>query len=73
MIIIKTPEEIEILREGGKRLAEVLYKVKDKVAPGVSTKELDEYAFKLVKDMGDQLAFLNFLPDKCVFQIIPYL
>ena len=28
-IIIKTLEEIEILREGGKRLATVLYKVKN--------------------------------------------
>ena len=28
-IIIKTKEEIEILREGGKRLATVLYKIKE--------------------------------------------
>ena len=28
MIIIKTPEEIEILREGGKHLASVLFKLK---------------------------------------------
>jgi methionyl aminopeptidase len=69
MIIIKTPKEIEIIREGGKRLAEVLYKVKDKVAPGVSTKELDDYAFKLVKEMGDQPAFLNYRPDEAS---IPY-
>jgi methionyl aminopeptidase len=61
-IIIKTKEEIEILREGGKRLATVLYKVKDKVAPGVSTKELDTYAEKLIRDMGDEPAFLNYRP-----------
>ena len=40
-IIIKTPEQIEIIREGCKNLAIVLHKVKEKVAPGVSTKELD--------------------------------
>ena len=62
MIIIKTPEEIEILREGGRRLATVLYKVKDKVAPGVSTKDLDVYAEKLIRDMGDVPAFLNYRP-----------
>lgn len=62
MIIIKTPEEIEILREGGKHLATVLYKVKAKVAPGVSTKDLDIYAEKLIHDMGDEPAFLNYRP-----------
>lgn len=63
MIIIKTPEEIEILREGGRRLAAILNKVKEKVVPGVSTKDLDEYAFKLIKEGGDFPAFLNYRPD----------
>lgn len=62
MVIIKTKEEIEILREGGKRLATILYKLKDKVAPGVSTKDLDDYAFKLIKENGDEPAFLNYRP-----------
>lgn len=62
MTIIKTPEEIEILREGGKRLATVLYKVKDKVAPEISTKDLDIYAEKLIREMGDEPAFLNYRP-----------
>ncbi|MFA6519995.1 MAG: type I methionyl aminopeptidase [Candidatus Paceibacterota bacterium] len=63
MIIIKTPEEIEIIRECGKRLATVLHKVKDMVAPGVSTKDLDIYAEKLIREMGDIPAFLNYRPD----------
>lgn len=62
-IIIKTKEEIEILREGGKRLATILYKVKGMVAPGVSAKELDDYAFKLIKTGGDEPAFLNYRPE----------
>lgn len=62
-IIIKTPKEIETLREGGRRLATILHKVKAKVAPGISTKELDEYAFKLIKDGGDVPAFLNYRPE----------
>lgn len=61
-IIIKTKEEIEILREGGRRLAEVLHKVSKKVKPGISTWELDEYAFKLIKELGDKPAFLNYKP-----------
>jgi methionyl aminopeptidase len=62
-IIIKTPEEIEIIREGGKHLATVLNKVKDMVAPGVSTKDLDIYAEKLIREMGDTPAFLNYQPE----------
>jgi len=63
MIIIKTPEEIEILREGGKRLAGILYKIREIVAPGISAKELDTYAFKLAEEGGDYPAFLNYQPE----------
>jgi len=63
MIIIKTPEEIEILREGGRRLATILHKLKDKVKPGVSTKDLDTYAYGLIKEGGDTPAFLNYRPE----------
>src|SRR3989344_5944115 len=62
MIIIKTLQEIKILREGGRRLATVLYKVGDMVKPGISTKDLDAYAEKLIRDMGDEPAFLNYRP-----------
>jgi methionyl aminopeptidase len=62
-IIIKTKEEIEILREGGKILAQTLHKVKEKVKPGVSTYELDKYAEKLIRSGGDVPSFLNYRPD----------
>jgi len=44
-------------------LATVLNKVKDMVAPGVSTKDLDIYAEKLIREMGDTPAFLNYQPE----------
>jgi methionyl aminopeptidase len=62
-IIIKTKEEIDIIREGGKHLATVLYKVKSKVMPGISTKELDLYAEQLIREFGDVPAFLNYRPE----------
>ncbi len=62
-VIIKTKEEIDILRVGGKRLASILAKVAKKVAPGVTTKELDLYAYTLIKEMGDEPAFLNYKPE----------
>ncbi len=63
MVIIKTPEEIKILREGGKRLAAILCKVKKIIKPGISTKDLDDYVFKLIKELGDTPAFLNYRPE----------
>ncbi|MEK7585963.1 MAG: type I methionyl aminopeptidase [Patescibacteria group bacterium] len=62
-VIIKTKEEIEILREGGKRLASILAKVAEKVAPGISTQELDKYAYDLIVEGGDEPAFLNYKPE----------
>ncbi|HEY4477834.1 MAG TPA: type I methionyl aminopeptidase, partial [Candidatus Paceibacterota bacterium] len=62
-IIIKSQKEIENLRVAGKHLAQVLQKVKAKVVPGVSTKELDTYAEKLIRELGDVPAFLNYKPE----------
>ena len=49
---LKTPEEIQLLREGGKILYEILHKTAAKVAPGVSTGELNDYAEKLLAERG---------------------
>ena len=62
-IIIKTKEQIEIIREGGKILARVLNKVAKKVAPGVSTYDLDKYAYDFIKEEGGIPAFLNYKPE----------
>jgi methionyl aminopeptidase len=61
-IIIKSPKEIEILREGGKRLAHVLDVVEQAVRPGVSTQDLDKIAHDTTLEMGDKPAFLNYQP-----------
>ncbi len=63
MIIIKTKKEIEILREGGKILGKILDSVIKKVKPGVTTDELDTYAYELIKKAGGKPAFLNYQPD----------
>lgn len=62
-IIIKTPEEIEYIREAGRRLGEVVAKVSARVVPGVTTNELDDYAESLIKGMGDAPAFKNYQPE----------
>lgn len=63
MIIIKNEKQIEILREGGKRLASVLRTVAQNVRPGISTAELDKIAYDEIKKLGDEPAFLNYRPE----------
>ncbi len=62
MIYIKTPEQIEILREGGKRHSAILEILTAKVVPGVTTGELDALALSLVREGGDEPAFLGYKP-----------
>lgn len=62
-INLKTPEEIKILREGGKRHAAILRAVATLVAPGVSTQALDDMARRLIAEGGDTPAFLGYTPE----------
>lgn len=62
MIRLKSKEDIQILREGGKRHAEILQALKAMVRPGVSTKAIDEEALRLILEGGDKPAFLNYQP-----------
>ncbi|MDO8594608.1 MAG: type I methionyl aminopeptidase [bacterium] len=61
-ITIKTKQEIAILREGGRRLAEVLQKLTAEVKPGVSAAALNTLAEKLIADGGDIPSFLGYAP-----------
>lgn len=63
MIIIKDEDQIKKLREGGKRLAQILRTVASHVAPGVTTLELDAIARAEIAKMGDVPAFLNYQPE----------
>lgn len=60
MSSIKSREEIEILREGGKRLARILTSLAVEVRPGVSAEELDILARRLVAESDDTPSFLNY-------------
>ncbi len=56
---IKTPAEIEIMRQGGRMLATVLEKLKKELKAGMSTKDLSDMAAAEVKKLGGRPAFLN--------------
>ncbi len=62
MILIKTPEEIAKLREGGKHLAQILAETAERVAPGVSALDLEHFVQKRIKELGDEPAFLGYKP-----------
>jgi hypothetical protein len=55
-------EEIEILKEGGRRHAFILSELAKMVAPGISTQELEDKAREMIKAGGDKAAFLNYTP-----------
>ena len=57
MSLIKTPEEIERLRDGGAILAKILRKVADFAKPGVSTMDLEKLARAEIEQSGAQSAF----------------
>lgn len=50
-IEIKSPREIEIMRESGKIVATVLKEISQMVQPGMTTADLDAYAEKRIREM----------------------
>lgn len=56
-IRIKTAEEIEIMAEGGRRLADIRTKLAEAAKPGVTTMDLENLANRLIKEMGGEAAF----------------
>ena len=62
MITIKSPSEIEIMRQGGKILARVLQELAAEVKAGVSLKYLDDLAEKLVSGYDAKPSFKGYKP-----------
>lgn len=60
-IVIKTPEEIAIMRQAGAKAADVLRMVCAAVKPGVTTKELDDLARDTMEALGVKSAFLGYM------------
>lgn len=60
MICLKSPREIEILRRANVIVAEILQELKEKVAPGVTTAELDALAEELIVKKKARSAFKGY-------------
>ncbi len=59
----KTNQEIDLLKEGGKKLALVLKELISLTKPGISAFELEMKARELIKKAGGRPSFLNYQPD----------
>jgi len=58
--LIKSQKEIEILREGGARLAVIIARLMEMVRPNLSSVELENEARRLISEGGDTSSFLGY-------------
>lgn len=59
-VTIKSPREIELMREAGRILAQVHEELGKIVRPGISTYEIDKEGEKMIRDFGCVPSFLNY-------------
>ncbi len=59
-IILKSKREIEMMRDAGKIVAEILQVLKYKIKAGMKTKELDEITRMELRKKGAQPSFLGY-------------
>lgn len=59
-IEIKSPREIDIMRQSAKIVATVLKEITDMVTPGMTTADLDAYAEKRIREMGATPSFKGY-------------
>ena len=60
MIVLRSRDEIGKIRSAGRIVAEVLCRVKELIAPGVSTAELDRKAEEWTRELGATPAFKGY-------------
>ena len=60
MVTVRTEEEIAILREANRFVADVLCTLAEMVAPGVTTREMDQKAAEVCRAAGVKPAFLHY-------------
>ncbi len=60
MITIKTPEEIKIIAESGKILADAIREIEKMAKPGITTRELDRTAEAFILSKGAKPAFKGY-------------
>lgn len=57
---LKSPREIDLLRRAGQAAAEILMELKSQVVAGMTTRDIDAMAHRMMKDRGAASSFLNY-------------
>jgi methionyl aminopeptidase len=60
MIVLKSAREIDLMRRGGRILAEVVERLRAGVRPGISTAEIDEDVEGFIRERGARPAFKGY-------------
>ncbi len=60
VIPIKSPLEIEAMRSSGRMVCELLGEVRERIEPGVTTREIDLFAARRIAEKGAKSAFLGY-------------
>lgn len=60
MIVKKTHDQIEKMARAGRALTEVVDAISAQIAPGITTKELDELAYEMITERGGKPSFLGY-------------
>ena len=60
MITVKTDEELVKMREAGKLTGDALKEIESSLRVGMTTKEIDDLAYRFICDMGATPSFLNY-------------
>lgn len=60
MIFLKSKDEIQIMREGGAIVAELLLRIEEMIKPGVTTGDLDRMAEEFIRSRGAVPTFIAY-------------
>ena len=60
MTVIKSSQEVAIMRKAGKIVATVLQKLKDEIRPGIQTQKLDTIGVEELKKHGAKASFKGY-------------
>lgn len=60
MVVLKTPGELELMDDANRIVHRVLNGIAERIAPGVTTGELDRWAEATIREAGGVPAFLNY-------------
>jgi len=66
MVILKTPAEIDAIREGGHILSRILTELVSVVRPGITTGELEALADKRMREAGGEPSFKGYKTDPTI-------